>query len=246
VPQEFQPVADEIAPPTVEELQTKLAAAETKAAAEERAKKAILGEKKALEARVDGIPADFDPEKWKTLTAGEKQREEEAARKAGEFDKLLAQRTELHGKELAKQKEREAKITNALHRRLVQAELVAAITKAGGDPDLVLHHGERAVKVKETDDDFTAYVVNADGTPRVKDGAGSPFGFDDLAMELREKYPRAFAGSGSTGSGAPSHATGGGAAGTITVNRNDPGAMGRLTPQQTKDIAAGTLKVVFT
>ena len=67
----------------------------------------------------------------------------------------------------------------------------------------MLPHAEKWVKVRETDDDFEAYVVDEVGTPLMADGQGTPMTFDTLVQEkLIPIYPRAFEGTGSSGGGA--------------------------------------------
>lgn len=236
--------------PTLEQLQEKLAAAEKRVEAEERAKKTILGEKKAAEARLAALEG-IDPEEHQKLKAAAAEAAREKAKALGDWDareKMI--RDEMaaeHEKAVKPLSLKAEKMRSALERRLVDAELTSAIARAKGVPELLLPHVRQHVRVKEVDDDFVAYVADKDGNPRIGDAKGSPMSFDQLVEDMKGSpiFARAFEGTGSSGSGAPSHATGGGAAGTLTLDRNDPGAMGRLTSQQLKDIDAGKLKVVF-
>lgn len=191
----------------------------------------------------------MDPEKYKALSAAAEAAERKKAEAEGNFASLEKQLLEKHGKEIEARESRIGKLSKALERRLVEAELTAAIARAKGVPELLLPHARPHVKVKEADDDFTAYVAGPDGNPRIGDAKGSPMSFDQLVEEMKSNpvYGRAFEGTGSSGSGAPSNASsGGGAAGTLTLSRNDPVAMGRITPQQQADIDSGKLKVNWT
>ena len=183
----------------------------------------LLAEKKALEARLKTYPEDFDPDVWAKAKAPP----------AGGA-RTLAEQDAQHKAQLAAQKAREDKITVALHRRLREGPLTEAIRKLKGDPEYVLHHGMPHVQVREAGDDWQTYVANPDGSQRY-DGRGEPVTVEALAAELRDKYPRAFEGSGSSGSGAAGGAGSGGAA----VDANDPVAMGKaadawLKAQKTK------------
>lgn len=171
----------------------------------------LLAEKKALEAKLKTYPEDFDPEIW-------------AKTKAPPGQQTKAELEAAHQAQLKAERGQREKVMAALHRRLREGPLVEAIRKLKGDPEYVLHHGMPHVQVREKGDDWETYVANPDGSQRY-DGKGEPITLEGLAGELREKYPRAFEGSGSSGSGASGGAGGGGAA----LDINDPAALGRAT-----------------
>lgn len=79
-----------------------------------------------------------------------------------------------------------------------------AITKANGNPKLLIHEMNKHVKTFEENDDFIAKVINlADGSPRINSGKGDAMTFDELVEEFRknEDYGMAFKADGSGGSG---------------------------------------------
>lgn len=81
--------------------------------------------------------------------------------------------------------------------------------------------------VRGEDGRFSLQVLDKHGLPRIKDGQGTPFTIDDLALELRAdpQYGKAFDASGAGGSGGDP-AGGKGAGGARTVSRHDPVAFG--------------------
>lgn len=173
----------------------------------------LLGELKAAKAKLkalDGLDADAARE---ALTFKE-HADEEMAKKAGEFEKIRAKDREKYQRDLEAKGLREAKLTKALERRLVDLALSNAIRTAGGDPDYVLEKARPFVTMVESDDDWDV-EVKVDGKPS---------SLDAVAKLLRAKYPRAFDGVGSSGSGTTA-GTGGGE--QALPDPNDPVAVGR-------------------
>lgn len=216
-------MADEAKTYTQEQVDAMLAerlATETEGL--KRSQKELLAEaKKAKEAlkNYDGV----DPDEFKKLKAAAEEAERKRLTSEGDFESLRKQLVEKHGSEIGAKDAQIAKRQAALEKRLVQAELQAAIVRHRGDPDLLLPHGSRFVRVKETDADFEAFVADESGNPRFADGKGTPMTFDDLVTQvLMPKYPRAFDGTGSSGGGASKSA--GGAGGTRTIPAGDNAA----------------------
>jgi hypothetical protein len=193
--------------------------------------------KKAKDAlkNYDGI----DPTEHKRLKDAAEEAERKKATAEGDFKSLEKQLVEKHGTEIAAKDGRIGKLTKALEKRLIQAELTKAIAKARGDADLLLPHAEKYVRVKETDDDFVAYVADEKGNPLVSDGKGTPMDFDQLIEQtLKPKYPRAFDGTGSSGGGASKSSAGGGG-GSKTIAAGDNKAF----IDNLADIASGKVTV---
>lgn len=185
-----------------------------------KSQRELLAEAKAAKAKLaayDGV----DAEEFKKLKTAAEEAERKKAAAEGDFESLRKQLVEKHGSEIGAKDAQIAKRQAALERRLVQAELTAAIARHKGDPDLLLPHGSRFVKVKETDTDFEAFVADETGNPRFADGKGTPMTFDDLVTQvLMVKYPRAFDGTGSSGGGA-SKSSAGSAGGQTVIPAGD-------------------------
>lgn len=180
-----------------------------------------LKELKAAKSKLaayDGV----DPEEHKRLKTAAEEAERKKAAAEGDFNTLKAQLVANHQKELDGRDGKVTKLTKALEKRLIQAELTKAIAAKKGDPDLLLPYAERFVKTRETEDDFEAFVVDGTGNQRFSDGKATPMSFDAFVeQELMSKFPRAFDGTGSSGGGAPrSNAGGGGGARTIAAGDN--------------------------
>lgn len=160
-----------------------------------------------------------DPAKYEQLLAAAEEAERKKAAAEGDFTKLRDQLVEKHTAERAGDAKRIEKLNRALEQRLVDAQLTAALAKHDADPTmlpLLQLEGRRYVRVRETDDDFEAFVADEKGNPLVADGKGTPMGVDDLVTQtLKTKYPAAFRGSGSSGGGAPKSNAGGGGSGNV-------------------------------
>lgn len=197
-------------------------------------------EAKAAKKKLQAM-GDVDLNEYKKLKAEAEEAERRKAEAEGDFKKLEEQLKANHLKELEAKDAEITKVRNALEKRLVQAELTKAIAAAKGDADLLLPHAERFVKVKETDEDFVAYVVNEDGSPALRDGQGTPMDFDALVKEhLKKKYPRAFDGTGSSGGGAPRSADGvPGSAGPISDAGDDAEFLANLNRYANQPMMGG-------
>lgn len=227
-----------MAEPTVEELQAQLHAAIAERDAIKANRDEALAEAKRAKAALkayDGV----DPQKFKELSEAAQKAEEEAARKSGNWDAQKAQMTAAHQKELAAATAGRDKLSKALERRLVDAELTRAIAAKKGDPDLLLPYARQFVRVKETDDDYEGYIADERGNPLIADGKGTPMTFDSFVEQnLMSKFPRAFEGSGSSGGGAAKSSAGGGG-----VMRSIPAGDNRAFLQNLEGIAKGTVTV---
>jgi len=162
--------------------------------------------KDALKA-YDGV----DPVKYRELQTAAETAERNRAAAEGDFKSLEKQLVERHNAEVAGRDTRIGKLSKALERRLIDAELTRAIASKKGEPDLLLPYARQFVRVRETDDDYEGFVSDERGNPMVSDGKGTPMDFGSFVEHhLMTKFPRAFEGTGSSGGGAPKSSAGGG------------------------------------
>lgn len=214
---------------------------------------AIMAERDAIKANRDEALteakkakkrlADYDgvdPEEFRRLKTEAEQAEAKRAAAAGDFDSLKKQLVDNHTKELGAKDGKIGKLTKALERRLVQAELTKAIAAKKGDPELLLPYAERFVRVKETDEDYDAFLVDAAGNQRFSDGQATPMSFESFVeQDLMTKFPRAFDGTGSSGGGAAKTNAGGGGQNTFNPATATPADF----LAQAAAISGGTVKV---
>lgn len=174
-----------------------------------------LGEAKRAKAALKAWDGK-DPAEYERLVAADKAAQEKKATAEGDFATLKQQLVEAHAKELGARDGKIGKMSKALERRLVDAELTRAIALKKGDPDLLLPFARQFVRVRETENDFEGFIADAAGNPLIADGKGTPMTFDGFVeTTLMPKFPRAFEGSGASGGGATKSS--GGAAGSPTV-----------------------------
>lgn len=206
------PVAGEPKTYTQEELDAMVAEATDGL---KKSQRELLAEKKKVQERLtafDGI----DPDKYKKLEALELDIEQKRAKAEGDFTTLQKQMQERTDKVVGERDAKIAKLTKALDRRLVQAELRKAIGDKRGmqdSMDLLVEHGARFVKVRETETDFEPYVADEHGNALIADAKGTPMDIPTFVEQtLMVRFPRFFEGSGGSGSGAtkPNGGAGGG------------------------------------
>lgn len=182
----------------------------------------------------------IDPAEHARLKQEVADAEAKKASEEGNWKAVEKQLIEKHGTERESDKKALAKRDSAVERRLVQAELTRAIAAKKGDPDLLLPYAQKYARVRETDDDFEAFLCDERGTPMVSDGKGTPMTFDAFVEQvLMVKFPRAFDGVGSSGGGAPrSNAGGGGQARVVVTDTNSPEFLANV-----KDLASGKASI---
>lgn len=205
---------------TAEEIATKIA--EANKALEANRDKAVdqaKAHKKALDALTEQW-GDLDADAVRKMLADKQKADKQKAEGEGDWEALEVQLKDAHGKELATREARERKLMGQIEKLLVTNELTKAISASKGDAALLLPHAREFVQVRETDDAFEAFVVDGAGNPRFADGQGTPMTFEQLVeTQLIEQYPRAFDGTGSSGSGASKSAGGaGGSSKTIAAD----------------------------
>ncbi|HNU83924.1 MAG TPA: hypothetical protein PKO05_10875, partial [Thermoanaerobaculia bacterium] len=118
------------------------------------------------------------------------------------------------------------------------AEAVRAIAAAKGDPDLLLPHVLASVEVVEEGDEFVARVLDPKERGKHRfDSKGEYMTISELVTaDLRERFPRAFEGSGTGGSGATGSAgsEGGGAIVLSLDQAKDPATYRRAKAEAEK------------
>ncbi len=153
----------------------------------------------AAEAKLKGI----DLEEYRRLKDDVGKREAENAKKRGDFEALEAQLKKKHKEEMDALA---TKLQNIQQERVAsfhEAQLTKAVADAGGVAELLIPLLKASTKPEEKDGKLLLHVLGQDGNPRLKDGAGTPFGLSDLLGELKanEKLGGAFTGSGVSGAG---------------------------------------------
>jgi chromosome segregation ATPase len=183
-----------------------------------------------------------DPAEFKALKEAAAEAERKKAAAEGDFKSLEKQLIERHQTELGTKEKRISKLQTALEKRLVDAKLATALAKADADPtmlELLQLAGRRAIRVRETEDDFEEYVADAQGNPLIADSRGTPMDVDTYVQQtLKAQYPGAFKGTGSSGGGATKST--GGASGAVRniASTNSSDFLSNLD-----GIAAGKVKI---
>lgn len=203
---------------------------------------------------------DNDLKQWKAagltleeINALKKEREDASVAKAkeeGRFNDLLAEANTKHQGELKTRAEREEFLTQQLSRNLIDAQAIAAITAADGNPKLLMGVlAPRLQMIEEGEGEAKTFVVRVlgpDGKPQMtyKQGKAEYMTIADAVAELKEdveSYGGAFNASGRGGSGATAGGTKNNAAGAKTIKRGD---FDKLAPgDRMASIKAGVLVV---
>jgi hypothetical protein len=145
--------------------------------------------------------AGFDIEEYEKLKAAETDAETAKLEAAGEWDKIKAQMINQHNEELARRENEISRYKSQLETVQVDAKVVEAISKAGGNVELLKPHVKSRLQLNT--DDFTTTVLDFDGTTPKVDGDGNPVTIDTLISEMRKSdtYASAFKASDQSGSG---------------------------------------------
>jgi len=219
---------------------------------------AMIAERDALKANRDEILKEakrskdalknyegVDPERFRQLVAAAEEAERQKATAEGDFKVLEKQLIERHTKELDGRDGKIGKLTKALEKRLREDELRKALN-GKVDPDmteLIVEHGSKFVKVRETDDDFEHYITDERGNQQFSDGMATPMTMESFVDQtLKTKFPKAFLGTGSSGGGATKSHAGGGAPGVLPAGDN----MGMSILQNLDKVRKGEIAVPVT
>lgn len=226
---------------------------EFKKAAEEYMKgsglhKALESERdarKKLEGKVklfDGI----DLEKVRALMDADRKSEDDKARAAGDFEKLLKQQGEKFEERLKELGVENAGILDDLSGALIDSAAAKAIAKFEGDAELLLPHVKAATKLMDVKGKRIAVVLDESGEPRLAPDAKTAtdyMGIEHLVGRWKEKgkFAGAFAGTGASGGGASASTRTGG---TGTLKRITLDESVRMDPDELKKgLKGGQLQV---
>lgn len=95
-----------------------------------------------------------------------------------------------------------AKQRTALENSFITTEMSAAIARKKGDPAMLLPFATKYARLEETPEGYRTHVVDESGIKRMN-VKGEPVTFDEFVSEtLIPRFGKAFAGTGSSGSGA--------------------------------------------
>lgn len=148
-----------------------------------------------------GLSAD----EIKAIVAEKQEREQEEAKKSGNYEALRKQDREQYEKDLAARQERIAALERTTRQAVVGNQLMAALTKAGASQegiDLLPDRLSSRIKFEFDGDSYRHTVMLADGeTPMAGTGKDGTATFDDLVKESIDKWPSLFKGTGSGGGG---------------------------------------------
>jgi hypothetical protein len=148
-----------------------------------RDKATIQAKLTEAEDRLEGLPEDFNADKYAELEAKAKLGEGKEAPKADEeIARVRTQMETKHAKELTKKDERIGKLEKAVEKHVVEDKLTGALVDAGVRKELLpaaraLLKGK--VKISEEDDDFDAVVETDMGRMTVAEFVTTWAGSDD-------------------------------------------------------------------
>ena len=162
----------------------------------------LLGEGRKLK-DANRTTDDVDVEEYERLKAEAQQREEDEAKKRGEFEKLIQQKQEKHGREMETVKTEAQRWRDRYVRHRMENEAIRAIAAHKGAPELLLPHISQRVRTIEEDGDVSFEILGRNGEPMLGDN-GERASFDDLVKEFRmhDVFGRAFEPSTAPGTGA--------------------------------------------
>lgn len=183
-------------------------------------KRALESERGLNKAAKDKVAAwerlGVSPDEIEARLADERNKAEDALKKAGKFDDILAkrlgdQKMEFDGKLTAAEKQRESALNvarNAVMRSDLGAALVKAKASSEGMTALPKLIGDRIRIDFDDEGNATSQIMEADGrTPMVGSGKGGLATYDDLVKAVQTEFPSLFEGMGG-GGGRPSNIAG--------------------------------------
>lgn len=189
----------------------------------------LLTANTSLKARA-AVIGDRTPEEVQADLEFAAQAKADKLKAEGNFEALKTQIIEQHTKQTTELTQKLSKKDQVIFNKTARADAIAAITSAGGDPDLLMPHVLPLLQVAETDDDYVTVVVDAKGKPRIADGQATPMNAAQLVAEFKAnpKFGAMFAADGASGSGARNNA-GPNGAGVVVIPKNaDPATYRRM------------------
>jgi len=119
--------------------------------------------------------------------------------------KLKGEFQQAHQAELTKHKNRAEALQAELYRVKVEQAVTAAVVEAKGDPDLLIPHIVKRVKITEDGGKFDVAVLDDAGDKRFNGVTGLPMTIKDLVVEMKadKKWGRGFDADAPAGGGMP-------------------------------------------
>jgi len=181
----------------------------------------LLGKNKTLTERTKILGDRTAEDVQADLELAAKTREDKA-KAEGNFEAMKSQLIATTNAEKEKLLGRTKKIEGKLFDVLAKREAESALTAAGGNAKVMLPHILPFIKVVEHDDDFTAQVVDAKGTPRIADGQATPMTIAQLVEEFKADatFGDNFKASDVAGSGARTETGARGAGGIVIIPKD--------------------------
>ena len=189
-------------------------------------KSALQKERDRAKAADAYVKLGLTPEEIAELKSAKEKADDEAARKAGDFEALLNKHKESASKEIeareTKAKALEGKLADLmLGDGLTKALLEAGATKEG--VELLSRVLRDRARLEVSDGGARVTVLDADGTPMLHSGKDATL--SDLALEAAGKYPALFKSQVKAGSGTQSASQGAGRTGQSSISAADLAAM---------------------
>ncbi len=162
-------------------------------------------QRKALEAKLAGY-GDMTPEQVKALNDAKSKAEREKDFANGNFEKILAEEREKHGKTLELRDAGEKRLRATLEAALIDAEATRAIVEHGGNPALLLPIIKARTKLETAGDREVPVIIGEKGGPLLKAGAQKADDYMAISefvasMKADKTYAGAFASSVGSGTG---------------------------------------------
>lgn len=149
------------------------------------------------------------PEEIAELVKKQEEAERQKMESKGEWDKLKVQLLESHKKETDELKTELSTLKDEYESSIIEREAISAISSAKGFTQLLLPHVKMRIRAVKEDNRYHVRVIDKDGVPRMN-SKGEFLSVSDLVAEMRESeiFRHGFDGTGTSGSGVPSNATG--------------------------------------
>lgn len=147
------------------------------------------------------------------LVAAQTKADEEAARKAGNFDALLKQHKEKSDAEIAQARAERDAAFGSERSAIIENRVMTALTKAKATTegmDLLTERLGKRIHIETVDGKRVTTIMQTDGkTPLAGSNADGSASYDDLVTEAKKAWPSLFEGTGAGGGGKQPNASGG-------------------------------------
>ena len=182
--------------------------------------------KKAREYQALGLT----PDEIRELKASREAAEDEAARKAGDFDKLRDKITAQSQAQIDAIKAEMAAIEASERDARITAGLMSALSEAGATQEglaLLPEIMKGRAKIETVEGQRKIKILDEDGSPMLSNG-GKDATFADLVNAASTRFPSLFAAKTKTGSGTPPGGNNGAGSAQKTVTRTQFDTMSQL------------------